>query len=106
LNVCYFTIKYIVSAPYVARDKNIRLSFLVDADTGISTNFDPVLHQDEENWTAAMPNFRTLFTLFSKKTTHSPSGVSVYNFINFQNCDVAFSLFFVVFLGRDSVTAW
>jgi len=41
-----------------------------------------------------MPNFRTLCSLFSKKTAHSPLVTSAYNFINSQVCDVAFSLFF------------
>jgi len=51
-------------------------------------------NMNDENWTAAMPNFRTMHSLFSKKTTHGPLVVGAYNFINSQTCDVAFSLFF------------
>ena len=63
-------------------------------DTGISINFGRVLQQDEENWTDAMPNFRTLRSLFLKKTTHSPLVVSVHNFINSQVSNIALSLSF------------
>jgi len=41
-----------------------------------------------------MPNFRTMSSLFSKKTTHGPLVVGAYNFIYSQTCDVAFTLFF------------
>jgi len=63
------------------------------ADTGISINFDRVLQHDE-NWTAAMPNFRMMRSLFSKSTTHCPLVVGAHNFVNSQTCDVAFSLYF------------
>jgi len=39
-----------------------------------------------------MPNFRTLRSLFSNKTTHSPLVTSVHNTINSQVSDVALSL--------------
>ena len=51
-------------------------------------------NMNDEIWTAATPNFRTMRSLFSKKTTHGPLVVGACNFINSQTCDVAFGLFF------------
>jgi len=61
--------------------------------TQVLAYFGRVLQHDE-NWSAAMPNFRTMRSLFLKKTTHGRLVVGAYNFINSQTSDVAFSLFF------------